>query len=130
MSKLTDWLASEAKLLEAATPGPWLQNNLGGIFTKCEPQFGKQGECLGMAYSGVIATTHHSDVLTNGRFIANVRQSHAVALQMVRLLSEAMEELRIPYSVMGPGNKIPRFNDVIINEAIAAVEALCQEIAK
>lgn len=122
MSKLTDWLASEAKLLEAATPGPWLQNNLGGIFTKCEPQFGKQGECLGMAYSGVIATTHHSDVLTNGRFIANVRQSHALALQMLRILSEAVNHV-----VNCPGGSIYENDFDKCKSAIAAVEALCHE---
>ena len=58
--------------------------------------------------------TANEDQLKHKRFNTALRAKLEIAV-------DALNELYIPYSVMGPGDKMPRFPDVIIRKALEQI---------
>jgi hypothetical protein len=83
---ISDFIAKEKELLENATPGPWRYLD---EYLSYGPSFVRPGEVIGTCQVFSAPIIEDDDAA----FIANVRTSHAQLLEIVEILSEALENM-------------------------------------
>lgn len=110
--KITEWLEAQHKLLDAATPGPWLSTYIG---------FGDWdiGPAEMPAFSMNIAHSEDETGKHNVSFIASVRTEHERALKIIEKMREALEKIAPEPGVEVAGAGVIRCHEKWASQALA-----------